>query len=269
MLRLLLVSVVILMTSGFAQANPEIHKFKLTEGVFGPERPTAPFVPLEKLTARFYFKGLKRDLEGNWRWLTVSSLRGADGTVVFRDQKEQKGMPDGEFVVQHAELTLPTVQGVFVWTISVKDLLTSEETKIEREIKVAAPHFAVVSPRLFDDRQEEGLGISWHFVPDQYCSVRVLVVGYDWSQGQAHVSVVWRLLDGEGKLLRVLDDVQCDKLEYKEHNTRQLASEPPWVYFRAAFIMPNSKTLTIEVIATDMMTKKTATLRIPVTIHEP
>jgi hypothetical protein len=269
MFRPLAASLLILVSAGMAHAKPEIIDLHFSEGIFGPERKGATCLPLEQLIARFHFKGLQKDDKGLWKWTLGYSLRGPDGAIVAREQKDEEGMPDGESVGQNVKIQLQSVPGVYLLTVWLKDRLTSEETKIEREIKVTELQFAVVSPRVFDERREEETGISWHFVADQYCGVRALVVGYDWSQGEAHVSVVWRLLDGEGKLIRVLDDVQCDKLEYKEDNTRLLASEPPWVYFRAAFRVPQVKNLTLEVVATDVMAKKTATLRMPLKVHEP
>jgi hypothetical protein len=132
-----------------AQRELTLAHVRSTHGLLGPERRDETLAPGDILFVCFDIRGIRVDEEGKVRYSMALELSDSDGKSVFRQQPkdtEVRTSLGGNTVPAYARLNvgLDTPSGDYQLKITVKDLASSAEQSLTRDLKVLPKDFALV-----------------------------------------------------------------------------------------------------------------------------
>lgn len=132
-----------------AQTGLSLTHVRSTHGLLGPERQNDTLAPGDMLFVCFDIEGIRIDNEGKVRYSMAIELSDSSGKVVFRQtpkEQEARASLGGASVPAFARLNvgLDTPRGDYQMKITVKDLASSRQQSLTRDLKVLAKDFALV-----------------------------------------------------------------------------------------------------------------------------
>jgi hypothetical protein len=267
MRRVLLATVLLVLTASPAFAKLEIEKIEACHGRLGPVRKTLDFYPYDEVFFRFTVTGAKADDEGKvdvemaWKVLDDKGKEVASrkvpgkGPVVFGNDSFPAS---ANFYLQE-----PIVAGEYTFKMTVKDNLSSEEASFERKLNLKATEFAIVSPQFFHDAAYTAPAPAGGAVGEQL-HFRLLTIGFDRSQGKIDNEMAVQVLDKDKKEL-----LPKPLRLVAEKSDEKIVKELPALDFGGSVTLSKAGEFTLRITVTDRNSKKTATFEAPLKVTAP
>jgi hypothetical protein len=240
----------------FYLSNP-----RLTHGLLGPVRTDTKFLPGDSLYLAFEIDGIKVDEAGKAHYSMGLEVATSKGKVQFKQEPRnlEAIVPlGGARLPGHAHLDLGVEQpaGDYTLKVTVTDRLTKNSEVLSRNFQVLPKGLGLVRLRLTGD-EEGDTPLPAVGVTGQSPYVQCGLVGFerDKSKKQPHLALEVRILDEKGKptLPKPFTNVIDQNVPEK-----QLAIP---IKFQVPLNRPGK--FTIEMKATDQLSKKTAQLSFP------
>lgn len=236
---------------------------RLTYGALGAPRTDGKILPGDQVFITFDIEGITADAGGKVLYsMTTEVLDGAGKTLFKQEPRELatvnalggKSLP--AFVELNAGLDQPA--GTYTVKVTVMDRASKASQVLTRTLQLAEKDFGLV--RLTTTADPEGRVAASVFQPGASLWVNGGVVGFQrqGGKGSPQVSVELRILDDQGKPTM------------SQSFTGQLGKDLPAgalfapKQFHVALNRPGK--FTIQVKATDQVSKKTSTASFPITV---
>lgn len=244
---------------GLSASDPQ-----LTMGVHGPKRTDASFLPGDAVTLRFDVAGLAPDSEGRVRFGVITRVEDAAGKALALDSQELGpiGLPFGAGKLRHS-VSAPTPidlpPGEYVLKVTLADrgakAAAGGEAKLEKKFTVKKPDFGLVRPQVTAD----ALGktpVAPHGSLGQTLHFHVVAVGFeaDKTSQSGNLTVELAVLDEKGQPTGTKPIVV---------DLRDLPKETKFLPLRLDLPLTRAGSFRVQVKATDLATKKTAMLVLP------
>jgi hypothetical protein len=238
---------------------------RATHGVLGPARADNKLLPGDRYVLCFDIEGITLGPDGKVAYSIGTEVRNEAGRVRFKQEPKPVEAPTslgGNRVPAHARLDvgLDTPPGTYTLTITVTDRANGATTTLTRAAEVLPKGFGLVRLSVTNDPEGQlhaaALGVG------QAAWLQLGAVGFSRpADGKAPaVSFTLRFLDESGK------PTQAKPLEAAAGKDLSPAAALAPVQFLLAPNRPGK--FTAEITATDEMSKKTATLSVPLTVVE-
>jgi hypothetical protein len=237
-----------------------------THCVLGPTRTADKVLPGDSYIVSFDIEGITTDETGKARYSVGIDVADPDGKVVFKQEpKEQDAQTSlgGNRLAAYAQLNvgLEAKPGTYNLKVTVTDLATGKHAELTRKGEVLPKDFGIVRVTTSSDPDARypisvpGNG-DWLFL---HCGI----VGFarNNSGKQPDTSVEMRILDEDGKPTTAKPvTVTVDK------DVPESATALP---VRLLLSLNRPGKFTVELKATDRLSKKTSTLSFPLTVVAP
>lgn len=237
-------------------------------GYFGPERQTNKLLPGDIYLLVFDIAGFRLDPDGKILYRMAMQVTDSRGKVQFAREPEDReafNSLGGNQVPASAliEIRFDQPPGEYTLSLTVTDRISKASTKLTRKFEVLPKAFGLVQLITTIDPQMT------RAVPPmgevgEYRFVNCYLVGFerDTAKKQPSLLVQMRILDESGKEVSKPSTVEITQ-DIPENMTLIPAGAP----FAVALNRPGK--FTIELQATDRLSKKTAKLSLPLTSVEP
>jgi hypothetical protein len=264
----MLTTVVLLAALGLAPAQTgelALTNPRVTFGELGPTRPDTKFLPGDLFFLSFDIDNLKVDASGNVSYTMAMDVRDKEGKPVFKQDPADRTetIPlGGNRLPARAFVFLGTDQpaGTYTCEVVVTDKQSKQSKKITQDFVVSKKDFGIVSFMCTADDQQQcpaplggvvGQALWLHFV--------VTAFDRDPKTQQPDLEVKIGFKDADGSPTTKPQVLKVNK------GVQPKDSGVP-VAFRLSLNRPGK--FTIEMEATDAVTKKSAKLSFPVTVVE-
>jgi hypothetical protein len=254
----------------------QLSDARTTYGRLGPTRKDAKFLPGDVCFVTFTADGLKFDPKGNAKYSMQMELFDPAGKSKFKTTEEPKevfSIQGGGKVALDAYASIPTdmAAGKYKMKIKVTDMGVSppKTAELTHEFEVAEKDFAIV--RLNCAHDLGGPNGPVFPSPGLGCVGEVLFLHFgltgfdrDAKDKQPKLKLEIQMQDAEGK--PTLPQAATEGLPKADDPVpEQLSVVPLW--FPLMLTKPGK--YTVELKATDLITKKTKTVTYPLTVVEP
>ena len=237
-----------------------------TMGMHGPRRADAAYLPGDSVVWRFDIAGLAADAEGRVRFSVVTQVTAADGKPAFLDQQDigPLGNPLGGGRFRHAVqaatgLDQPAGEYTLKVTVTDRGAKGAPEAKLERKFTVKKGEFGLVRPQVTADPLGKLPAAPVGMVGQTlYCNV--VAVGFEADKSQAaNLTVELSVQDERGQ-------PALGKAILAEF--RDLPKETKYLPLRLDLPLTRAGTFRVTLKATDLTTKKTASVTLPLRAME-
>jgi hypothetical protein len=235
---------------------------RVTYGLLGPTRTEKVFLPGDILFLSFDIEGLAKQ-EGRIRYSMKLEILDSKGEAKFSGSQEERTFFDvlGANRIPgfaHAVLGLDTAPGDYTMQLTITDLLTKKNEKLVRKFTVAPKDFGLVGVSLTYDTR---LPAPTQVVVGQPLVLTFGLVGFerDAKTRQPHLKLDIQIIDEAGK--PTLEKPIGQEIVKEEEKTSVLPGAFDLALTRAG-------KFTIELKATDVISKKSASVLLPFTILE-
>lgn len=257
--------VVLALSLAAAQGKPlAIVNDAFTFGPNGPVRPDSKFLPGDVLFLDFDIEGLKYDADAKGNYSVGMEVTDAKGGSVLKQQPKAQQVTNyfgGDVLPGLVHLQIGTEQAAGMYTVklTVNDESTKASKSVEKKFEVLPAGFGLVQVGMSSDADglvpEAPLGLA-----GETNFINFSAVGFtrDKSTKQPNLTVELRILDEAGK-------PTCPKPltgEAKAGISEALKLVP----MQFALTMNRPGKFTLEIKATDVLAKKTATVTLPLTV---
>jgi hypothetical protein len=251
----------------------QLANARTTYGRLGPTRTDKKFLPGDVYFLTFEMEGLKFD-GGNARCSMKMDLLDPSGKPMFKSLEQDSEL----FTIQgsgrvirdaHAVIQTDTKPGEYTLELVATDLLSKKTAKLSRKFEVAPKDFGIVRVNCAYDEGGQfgpvwpspGLG-----VVGQVLFLHFGVTGYDRDAKtkQPKMRFELRMLDAEGK--PTLDKPVTEELPKPDEPVPEQLSLVP---LRFPLALTRIGKYTLELKATDLVSKKTATVTYPLVVMDP
>ncbi len=232
-------------------------------GKLGPARPNWRFLPYDVLTARLSLVGVSTDDEGHFDLEATTEVVAADGEIVAKEPYRLRGVIIDPIVPLDILQQLPVREGDYRLRVSLHDVRSGERTVWEQPITRLPPEPALVAAGLYRDADAKVPSAAFARVGDRLF-LEVRFIGFDRSRDRIDTALEVQLLDEAGKPM--LDAPSTAALATAD---RAVVRDNEVVTFVVAVPCPRVTKATIRATATDAISGATATLTLPLEIHEP
>ncbi len=239
----------------------KLDNIRSTHGVLGPVRASENYVPGDSLTLNFDIDGISSDANGKVLYsIGIDVINSADKTSVFRQPPqnlETISLFGGNRVQGFAHLDLGTDQppGDYSMTVTVTDRAAKTSKEITHKFVVVKPELALVRLKATSDRDGEAPLPATGQGQTVWINFGIIGFARDTTSKQPSVLMEVDVSDAEGKstmpkpLSKVFDkDVP--------QNNLAIPLQYPVSLTRAG-------KFTLELTATDQITKKKTKLAVP------
>jgi len=245
----------------------DIVQMEAAHGVFGPERRTLEFYPLDEVFFRFRVTGAKVDADDKTDVEVGMKLSAADGKIVFEHRysiRRQLSLGDGSLpgyaVVNASEKVVP---GNYTFTVQVNDRLAGTTASVERKLVCKPPVFQVLAVRFWRDPEGKipatnggQLGEAVH--------LKLRVVGFDTSKKKVKTTLTMILLDDRGQ--PVGDKPKVIKAEL---NSPEDVAKATQVNFNSLFYLNRPGNFTLRLKVDDVEGEQTTIYDTPLKVLTP
>ncbi len=256
----------------FALAPMQAGKLELTNvrptyGVLGAPRPDTKVLPGDIFWLAFDMDNVKTGTDGKATYsMGVEFLK--DGKVLVGEKDKDRPLTaDNSLggnrlpVFAKAEVGLDTAPGEYTMRVTVTDHTAKASAVLERKFQVQPVQFGLV--RIGTTYDPAGnMPAPMLGVPGQFMHVNFVAVGFDRdkSKKQPNIHVEMAVLDDKGKpVLTKPDTGDVSEKNNVPENVRAIPMQFPLTLNRPG-------KFTVELKATDQVSKKTATARFPLTV---
>jgi hypothetical protein len=249
----------------------QLNNVRVTTGPFGSTRAdgTPDMLPGDVFYVNYDIENLAMDATtGQVQYSMTFELTNAAGKSIFkdgpRDGKATLSLGGGRMpAFAHSEIGKDTEPGDYTLKISVTDLGNKAKPtqSIEKKFKVKKPEFGIVRPHLtFVGNKEAFLVAPIGAVGQTLVANCVLAnVGKDPTTKQPNVEVAIHILDGAGKETIKPAAQTFDK---------GVPADQDWIDISFPVDLNRPGKFTIEVEATDKVSKKKDKVSFPITVYE-
>lgn len=260
-------AVVFVLVGGAALAQTgklALTNVRSTYGILGAVRPDAKLLPGDSLYLFYDIEGLTFDAAGKAKYSIGMEVANSQGKVAFKQEPatlEGINALGGNKIPAHAHIDIGLDQppGNYTVKIHVADLATKSSQSLTYKVDVLPKSFGLVRAHLTGDSDGvvplPAIGVVGQTV---YFSCGLVGFERDKTKGMPTVGVEMRILDEKGKptLPQAFTGVVGNKISDKG------------VSIPLQFLLPLNRAgkFTIEIKATDQVSKKTATLAYPYTV---
>jgi hypothetical protein len=235
-------------------------------GFFGPERPTDKLLPGDVYLLVFDIAGFKFDADGKISYRMAMQVTDSRGKVQFGHEPQDREafnslggnrVPASAFI----EVRFDQPPGEYTLNLTVTDRTSKASQKLTRKFEVLPKAFGVVQLITTIDPQRTR-AVPPTGVIGEFRYVNCAVVGFerDTVKKQPNIVVEMRILDETGT------QVSKPRTEEINEDVPENAGLIPTQSFPIALNRPGR--FTIELQATDRVTKKTAKVSLPLTSLE-
>jgi len=244
----------------------ELTNVRATYGALGGNRPDFTMLPGDLLHMAFDIVGLQPDAQGRLRYGTSLEVEDAKGKTIFKDDFGEVpavivNLLGGNRVPHSVMINtgLDQTPGVYRAKVTVREYPSKKEAMFSKEFTVNQPDFGIVRVQLFYDLLSQvaappvgvvGQKLFLNFVPVHF--------KYDTKQEGA-VNVELNVLDDRGNAT----PVRPLSGQYSK-----IPSDATWLQLRFEIPLQRSGQFKLALKATDQVSKKTATLTIPLQVVE-
>jgi hypothetical protein len=239
---------------------------RATYGILGAPRTSAKYLPGDVYWITFDIDNLKVDKNGKVSYRMSVQLLDKNDKPQFKSDPQDLEMISalgGSRIPSFAlaDLGTSTPPGEYTIKVQIEDRATKNKVEMVKKFEVAEKDFGIV--RLTTSYDMEGQLLAPAFaVPGQSIWVNFALAGFkrDEKTKQPNISLDWRILDESGKptLEKPIPG------EITEGVKEGLSLVPT----QFLLMLNRSGKYTIEISATDKNSKKTSTLKYPITVLE-
>jgi hypothetical protein len=238
----------------------DLTNVRPTYGVLGVPRPDTKFLPGDEFFLCYDIENLKVSDDGKVSYGMAIEATDAKGKVWFKDAQDKLTAINyfgGNRLPAFAYLEINQDQpaGQYTLKVTVTDNATKASKELTHKFEVLSPGFGMVRLKTTYDGR---LPCPMMGVPGQGMSVQWVCVGFERdSKKQPHISVETRILDEAGKptLAKPFPGEVTEAME------KQRAVDMSFGMF-----LSRPGKFTVDIKATDNVSKKTATTRFPLTV---
>jgi hypothetical protein len=251
----------------------ELSNVRVTFGRLGPTRKDTTFLPGDVFFLTFDTDGLKFDAKGNAKYTMKMELFDPSNKSMFKSREveyELFSIQGGGRVTLDAHAGLPTdsAKGTYTLEVTITDQGSKKTGKLSRKFEVGEKAFGIVRVNCAYDAggpngpafPSPGLGCVGQVL---FLNFGVAGFGRDDKTKQPALKLTMRMLDDQGKpttepaeeTLPKADDMVPEKLSLIP------------LFFPLALTKTGS--YTVELTATDLVNKKTSTVKYPLKVVEP
>lgn len=259
-------ALVAVLAGGIGQADLTLANVRPTFGVLGPARAEGKVVPGDTYHLAFDIVGVKVDEDGKVRYSMGLQVSNAQGKTIFSSEPtnlEVYNTLGGNSVPATAQIHIPPDQpaGELTIKVNVTDRSSNAKAELTRKVEVGAKEFALVRLSTAADPGNH-TSVAPIGAPGQSLFVHFVAVGFsrDASKKQPSIAVEMRVLDASGK--PTLAKPFTGEVS-KTDDERDIGIP---MQFMLHLNRPGK--YTVELTATDRLTRKTAKLSMPVTVVE-
>lgn len=234
-------------------------------GYFGPERQTDKILPGDVYLLVFDIAGFKVDAEGKILYRMAMQVTDSRGKEQFSSEPQDREafnslggnrVPASSFI----EVRLAQPPGEYTLTLTVTDRTTKASQKLTRKFEVLPKNFGLVQMITTIDPQAT-IAVPPMGMVGEFRYVNCKIVGFEREtvKKQPSIAVEMRVLDESGNPV-------------SKPSTGEISQDVPenaglaFVQFALALNRPGK--FTIELQATDRLSKKTAKVSLPLTSSE-
>jgi hypothetical protein len=257
-------------TPGQASAL-QMTNTRVTYGMMGPTRTDQKFVPGDTCFISFDIEGLKKD-KGRFQYSMKMELLDGKGKTKFTSETEDREVLDvlnGNRVpaLAHSFVGIDQEPGEYTLKITVSDRLTRASQTLSQKFVVGPKDFGLVGVQMLHPGIGRGpLGSPALAPPVLVVGQAVLfsfaVVGFDRDKAtkQPKVEFAMRVLDDSGKptLEKPIVEVVSQGVDESVNGIQQAID----------LALTRAGKFTVELKATDLLSKKTSTVTLPITVLE-
>jgi hypothetical protein len=252
--------------AAFGQAGGKLAltNVRSTYGILGPVRPDAKLLPGDSLYLFYDIEGITFDAAGKAKYSIGMEVTDSQGKTAFKQAPatlEGINALGGNKLPAHAHIDFGLDQppGSYTVKIHVSDLAAKSSQSLTHKVDVLPKSFGLVRARLTGDPDGvvplPAVGVVGQTV---YFSCGVVGFERDKTKGMPSVGLEMRILDDKGKptMPQAFTGVVGQNISDKG------------VSIPLQFLLPLNRSgkFTIEIKATDQVSKKSATLAFPYTV---
>jgi hypothetical protein len=255
---------------GQAAAQLRLTNDRFAHGIVGATRADAKFLPGDIVFLVFDIEGLQVDDRGRSRYSTSLEFIGKGGKPVTKSSDAQdleaqhafgtNRVPSSAF----ADIGTETEPGDYTMRVTVTDRIAKKSQTLAKKFQVLPKTYGIVRTQLlyFSPNPQAAMPAPPVGVVGQVVLVNCGVVGFERerSRRQPALQIECRVLDESGKPLAAKPDVLSIEQDVPEKHT---VVEVPFFLQLA-----RAGRFSIELKATDRLSKKTATATLSLTVQE-
>lgn len=243
----------------------DLTNIRPTYGVLGSTRPDTKFLPGDTFFLAFDIENIKVSDDGRVQYGMTMEVTDAKGKVWFKEDKEQERLQAVNYLggtklpaFANVDIGLNMPAGDYTLKVNVTDRAAKVSKELSQKFEVQAAAFGLV--RLTTSYDDAGrLPAPMIGVPGQGMHINFAAVGFerDKSKKNPHITVEMRVLDDAGKptLPKPFPGEVTDVPE-------KLHAVP----MGFGMVLNRPGKFTVELKATCNISKKTATLKFPLTV---
>jgi hypothetical protein len=237
---------------------------RTTYGILGARRPNDKFLPGDLFVLSFDIEGTKANASGKIRYGIGLEVSDANGKVLYKQDpvdSETASPADGKLAA-FARLEIGTEQpsGNYMLKVSVTDRTAGVTQEVTRPCQVLPPAFGIVRPSATSDPDGKTPIASLHKGKPGWIHFAAVGFARDGSKGQPHLTAT----------LNVLDEAAKPALAKPSSGT--IAQDVPRgakaVPMQFALVLQKAGKYTAELVVTDDVSGKKATLSLPIRVEE-
>lgn len=232
-------------------------------GKLGPKRKDWRFLPYDVITARVFVTGFSTDDEGHIDLEAITEIVAADGETVFKEPFRVRGVVIDPTLPLDLTQQLPLKPGDYRIKGSLHDLRTGERTTWERPFTRLPEETALVGAAYFRDGDAKIPSPAFARVGDTVF-LETRFIGLDRSRGTIDTSLTAQVFDDKGT--PILDEPITTSLKTED---KEVVRTNDVVSFMIKIPCPRIAKAKVRATATDNVSGKSATLELPLEIHEP
>jgi hypothetical protein len=240
-----------------------VTNVRSTYGIRGATRADAKFLPGDSLVLTYDIEGIKTDEAGKVLYSTATEVTDSKGKVLFKQDPtdlETVVALGGNQLPAYSQVAIGVHQpaGEYKIKVTITDRAAKKSTDLTYKFEVLDKAFGVV--RLSTTNDQEGLSSSSVYGVGESTWVHFSVVGFerDATKKQPKVSVSLTVLDEDGKatLAKPFEGEISSNVDEKA------------LSFPGHFLLSLNRAgkFTVELKATDKVSKKTTKVTIPLTV---
>lgn len=232
-------------------------------GTLGPPRKDWQFPPYDVLTARLAVAGFATDDDGHVDLEATTEILAADGSGVFQETFRVRGVVIDEILPLDITQQLPVKPGDYRIKVSLHDRRSGERTVWNRPFTRLPDKPALVAAAFYRDGDAKLPAPAFVRLGEKLF-LETRFVGFDRSRDTIDTSLSLQLFDAQGKPMLEKPNTASLKTEDK-----QVVRANEVVTFMMEVPCPRIGKATLRATATDHGGGQSATLELPLEIHEP
>jgi hypothetical protein len=244
-------------------ASLTVTNVRMTYGVLGPPRSDTKFLPGDDFVLSFDIDGAKVNAAGKVLYSVGMEVSDNKGKVRFRQlpNELEAAAPSGGNrlpACASVQIGLDQEPGQYTVKVSITDRVAGATREITRTCAVLPKGFGLVRLTTTSDPEAKVLAASFQQGQPGWINFAAVGFGQAKSTGQPHVSVVMRVTDEAGR--SALTKPSLGEI------TKDVPASARALPMQFALAINRTGKFTVELTATDLVTKQSVNLSFPVTV---